>query len=199
MQIKSAEFTISNTEVSKCPLDGKPEFAFIGRSNVGKSSLINMLTSKKGLAKTSGTPGKTQLINHFLINEHWYLVDLPGYGYAKVALAQKLEWQKHLEHYLEKRQSLTGLVLVMDVRRPLQPFDTVMLDWVKQYQIQCHILITKADKLKRGPAMQALFQVEKSVEDQPHISAQLFSAINGTGLAEAQDKLYGWLHQPEVT
>ena len=87
----------------------------------------------------------------------------------------------------------------MDVRRPLQPFDTVMLDWVKQYQIQCHILITKADKLKRGPAMQALFQVEKSVEDQPHISAQLFSAVNGTGLAQAQDKLYGWLHQPEVT
>ena len=103
MQIKSAEFTISNTEVSKCPLDGKPEFAFIGRSNVGKSSLINMLTSKKGLAKTSGTPGKTQLINHFLINEHWYLVDLPGYGYAKVSRTQRSTFERFIADYLTKR------------------------------------------------------------------------------------------------
>jgi GTP-binding protein len=109
MQIKSAEFTISNTEVSKCPTDGKPEFAFIGRSNVGKSSLINMLTSKKGLAKTSGTPGKTQLINHFLINEHWYLVDLPGYGYAKVSRTQRSTFERFIADYLTKRENLFNI------------------------------------------------------------------------------------------
>jgi GTP-binding protein len=196
---QSAAFTQSAAKLPQCPIDHGHEVAFAGRSNAGKSSAINRITGQKKLARISKTPGRTQLINFFGLRDEQRLVDLPGYGYAKVALAQKLEWQKHLEHYLEKRASLTGLVLVMDVRRPLQPFDTVMLDWVKQYQIQCHILITKADKLKRGPAMQALFQVEKSVEDQPHISAQLFSATNGTGLGEAQDKLYDWLHQPEVT
>lgn len=194
---QTAVFTQSAAKLAQCPLDHGFEVAFAGRSNAGKSSAINRITGQKKLARISKTPGRTQLINFFGLRDEQRLVDLPGYGYAKVAIAKKLEWQKHLEQYLEKRASLTGLVLVMDVRHPLQPFDTVMLDWVKQYQIQCHILITKADKLKRGPAMQALFQVEKSVADYPHISAQLFSATNGMGLEQARETLYDWLHQPQ--
>jgi GTP-binding protein len=194
---QSAAFTQSAAKLAQCPLDHGFEVAFAGRSNAGKSSAINRICGQKKLARISKTPGRTQLINFFGLRDQQRLVDLPGYGYAKVALAKKLEWQKHLEQYLEKRSSLTGLVLVMDVRHPLQPFDTVMLDWVKQYRIQCHILITKADKLKRGPAMQALFQVEKSVKDQPYISAQLFSATNGAGLEQARETLYDWLHQPQ--
>ena len=129
MQIKSAEFTISNTEVSKCPLDGKPEFAFIGRSNVGKSSLINMLTSKKGLAKTSGTPGKTQLINHFLINEHWYLVDLHGYGYAKVSRTQRSTFERFIADYLTKRETLYNIFVLLDARLEPQKIDLEFMNW----------------------------------------------------------------------
>lgn len=191
---QSAAFTVSAAKLAQCPANVGLEVAFAGRSNAGKSSAINRLTGQKKLARISKTPGRTQLINFFGLRDEQRLVDLPGYGYAKVALAKKLEWQKHLEQYLEKRSSLTGLVLVMDVRHPLQPFDSIMLDWVKQYETHCHILLTKADKLKRGPAMQSLFEVEKAVEDQEHSSVQLFSATNGTGLEEARETLFSWLH-----
>ena len=147
MQIKSAEFTISNTEVSKCPLDGKPEFAFIGRSNVGKSSLINMLTSKKGLAKTSGTPGKTQLINHFLINEHWYLVDLPGYGYAKVSRTQRSSFERFISDYLTKRETLYNIFVLLDARLEPQKIDLEFMNWCGEKGLPFSMVFTKIDKL----------------------------------------------------
>ena len=121
MQIKSAQFIVSNTEVEKCPPEKRPEFAFIGRSNVGKSSLINALCNQKKLAKTSSRPGKTQLINHFLINEQWYLVDLPGYGYAKVSKVQKKKFQSYIESYFRKRTQLLLTFVLLDIRHPAQP------------------------------------------------------------------------------
>ncbi|MAV76528.1 MAG: YihA family ribosome biogenesis GTP-binding protein [Actinobacteria bacterium TMED172] len=190
----SARFTQSAAKLAQCPLDKGLETAFAGRSNAGKSSAINRLTGQKKLARTSKTPGRTQLINFFMLKDHQRLVDLPGYGYAKVAISKKLEWQKHLEQYLEKRTSLTGLVLVMDVRHPLQPYDTIMLDWVKQYDLRCHILLTKADKLKRGAAKQALMTVEQAVKSQPKTSVQLFSATKGNGVEAARQVLFDWLH-----
>ncbi len=191
---QSATFTQSAAKLSQCPNDQGGEVAFAGRSNAGKSSAINRLTTQKKLARTSKTPGRTQLINFFELNDGQRLVDLPGYGYAKVALSVKIEWQKHLENYLENRGSLTGLILVMDCRRPLQPFDEIMLDWVKQYDMRCHILLTKSDKLKRGPAKQALFTVENAIKEQPQTTAQLFSAVHGVGLDQARQVLFDWIH-----
>ena len=189
----SASFTQSAAKLAQCPLDEGLETAFAGRSNAGKSSAINRLTGKKKLARTSKTPGRTQLINFFMLKDRQRLVDLPGYGYAKVAINKKLEWQKNLEQYLEKRASLTGLMLVMDIRHPLQPYDAIMLDWVKQYDLRCHILLTKADKLKRGAAKQTLMTVEKAVNDQPNTSVQLFSATEGDGVDSARQVLFSWL------
>ena len=190
----SASFTHSAAKLAQCPLDEGLEPAFAGRSNAGKSSAINRLTGKKKLARTSKTPGRTQLINFFMLKDRQRLVDLPGYGYAKVAINKKLEWQKNLEQYLEKRASLTGLMLVMDIRHPLQPYDAIMLDWVKQYDLRCHILLTKADMLKRGAAKQALMTVEKAVNGQPNTSVQLFSATKGNGVDVARQVLFDWLH-----
>ncbi|MEZ4874083.1 MAG: ribosome biogenesis GTP-binding protein YihA/YsxC [Flavobacteriaceae bacterium] len=148
MKISSAEFVMSNSDVAKCPNNKLPEYAFIGRSNVGKSSLINMLMQRKSLAKTSGRPGKTQLINHFLINKNWYLVDLPGYGYARVSKSSKKTFQKFITQYFEKRQQLVlGFVLV-DVRHEPQPIDMEFMEWLGESQIPFNIIFTKADKLK---------------------------------------------------
>ena len=191
---QSATFCMSAAELSQCPKDDAIEVAFAGRSNAGKSSAINRISTQKKLARTSKTPGRTQLINFFDLKDGQRLVDLPGYGYAKVSKAKKNAWQQHLEHYLEKRQALKGLILVMDVRHPLQSFDEIMLDWVKQYAMHCHILLTKADKIKRGPAMQSVFAVEKAIKDQAHCSVQLFSAQDGTGLEQVRETLWGWLH-----
>ena len=131
MKIKSAEFVISNSEVSKCPKDQLPEYAFIGRSNVGKSSLINMLTNKKSLAKTSGKPGKTQLINHFIINKNWFLDDLPGYGYAKVSKSTKKIFQKFITNYFEKRAQLVCAFVLVDSRHEPQKIDLEFMEWIK--------------------------------------------------------------------
>ncbi|MCB0456885.1 MAG: ribosome biogenesis GTP-binding protein YihA/YsxC [Flavobacteriaceae bacterium] len=148
MKITSAEFVMSNSDVAKCPNNKLPEYAFIGRSNVGKSSLINMLMQRKSLAKTSGKPGKTQLINHFLINKNWYLVDLPGYGYARVSKSSKKTFQKFITQYFEKRQQLVlGFVLV-DSRHEPQPIDLEFMEWLGESQIPFNIIFTKADKLK---------------------------------------------------
>ncbi|GGD20992.1 ribosome biogenesis GTP-binding protein YihA/YsxC [Hyunsoonleella pacifica] len=148
MLIKSAEFVISNSDVSKCPKSSLPEYAFIGRSNVGKSSLINMLTGRKSLAKTSGKPGKTQLINHFLINKNWHLVDLPGYGYARVSKSSKKTFQKFITQYFAHREQLvTGFVLV-DIRHKPQPIDLDFMQWLGEHNIPFSIIFTKADKLK---------------------------------------------------
>ena len=148
MLIKTAEFIISNSEVAKCPKDLLPEYAFIGRSNVGKSSLINMLTNNKHLAKTSGKPGKTQLINHFLINKNWFLVDLPGYGYAKVSKTAKKKFQKFITAYFEKRQQLISAFVLVDIRHNPQPIDMDFMAWLGENGIPFSIIFTKADKLK---------------------------------------------------
>ncbi len=148
MIITKAEFVISNSDVSKCPKEPLPEYAFIGRSNVGKSSLINMLTNNKNLAKTSGRPGKTQLINHFKINNNWFLVDLPGYGYARVSKTTKKVFQKFITQYFEKRKQLVCAFVLVDVRHEPQKIDLEFMQWLGENNIPFCIVFTKADKLK---------------------------------------------------
>jgi len=150
MEIKSAEFIISNTDISKCPQHNRPEYAFIGRSNVGKSSLINMLTNRKGLAMTSATPGKTLLINHFLINKDWYLVDLPGYGYAQRGQAQREQLRRIIESYILNREQLTSLFVLIDSRLEPQKIDLEFIEWLGENSVPFGIIFTKADKLGRG-------------------------------------------------
>jgi len=158
MKIKSAEFVISNQDVAKCPKDTIPEYAFIGRSNVGKSSLINMLTNRKSLAKTSGRPGKTQLINHFIINKSWFLVDLPGYGYARVSKTAKKTFQKFITNYFEKRLQLVSAFVLIDIRHKPQPIDLEFMQWLGEHGLPFSIIFTKADKLKPNA-------IERHVED----------------------------------
>jgi GTP-binding protein len=148
LKIKSAEFVMSNTNVAKCPKEPIPEYAFIGRSNVGKSSLINMLTDRKSLAKTSGRPGKTQLINHFKINENWFLVDLPGYGYAKVSRRDKNIFQKYITNYFQQREQLVCSFILIDIRHEPQKVDMDFMEWMGGNGIPFVIIFTKADKLK---------------------------------------------------
>jgi GTP-binding protein len=158
MEIRHAEFVISNTEVAKCPKEPLPEYAFIGRSNVGKSSLINMLTNKKHLAKTSSRPGKTQLINHFKINQNWFLVDLPGYGYARVSKKQRKTFQSYITDYFKKRKQLVCAFVLIDIRHEAQPIDLEFMQWLGEEGIPFAIVFTKADKLKPQAA-------ERKVED----------------------------------
>ena len=148
MRIKTATFVVSNQEVSKCPKNNLPEYAFIGRSNVGKSSLINMLTNQKKLAKTSGRPGKTQLINHFIINQQWYLVDLPGYGYARVSRSTKNIFQKFITAYFKQREQLVCAFVLIDIRHEPQPIDLEFMQWLGENAIPFNIVFTKSDKLK---------------------------------------------------
>ncbi len=150
MEIKSAEFVISNTDVTKCPQGNNPEYAFIGRSNVGKSSLINMLTNRKGLAMTSQKPGKTQLINHFLINGEWYLVDLPGYGYAQRGKQGRENIQRIIEDYILERQEMTNLFLLLDCRHEPQKIDLEFMEWLGENGIPFSIIFTKIDKISKG-------------------------------------------------
>ena len=150
MNIKSATFVISNTDVRKCPEGNLPEYAFIGRSNVGKSSLINMLTNHKGLAMTSSTPGKTLLINHFLINEEWYLVDLPGYGFAQRGMAQREQLRQIIESYILGREQLVCLFVLIDCRHPAQKIDLEFMEWLGENGVPFTIIFTKTDKIGRG-------------------------------------------------
>lgn len=150
MHIKSAKFIISNTDVRKCPEGNLPEYAFIGRSNVGKSSLINMLTNHKGLAMTSSTPGKTLLINHFLINEEWYLVDLPGYGFAQRGMAQREQLRQIIESYILGREQLVCLFVLIDCRHPAQKIDLEFMEWLGENGVPFTIIFTKTDKIGRG-------------------------------------------------
>ncbi|MCD8471367.1 ribosome biogenesis GTP-binding protein YihA/YsxC [Macellibacteroides fermentans] len=150
MEIKSAEFVVSNTDVKKCPEGNKPEYAFIGRSNVGKSSLINMITGKKGLAMTSSKPGKTQLINHFIINDSWYLVDLPGYGYAQRGKEGRENIRRIIEDYILEREQLTNLFVLLDCRLEAQKIDLEFMEWLGENGIPFSIVFTKIDKLGGG-------------------------------------------------
>ncbi|MBE98381.1 ribosome biogenesis GTP-binding protein YihA/YsxC [Flavobacterium coralii] len=152
MKINTAEFIISNSDVKKCPKDNLPEYAFIGRSNVGKSSLINMLTNNKNLAKTSARPGKTQLINHFKINSNWYLVDLPGYGYAKVSKTTKEKFQKFITEYFEKREQLVCAFVLIDIRHEAQKIDLEFINYLGEAQVPFCIVFTKADKITEKKA-----------------------------------------------
>lgn len=156
MKITSAEFLCSNTDVGKCPSEPLPEYAFIGRSNVGKSSLINMLTQRKGLAKTSGRPGKTQLINHFKINDNWFLVDLPGYGYARTSKKDKARFQKFITRYFNEREQLLNAFLLIDIRHAPLPIDLEFMEWLNTKGIPFSLVFTKADKLKPGAREEAL-------------------------------------------
>lgn len=163
MIIKSAEFVISNTDISKCPKDGKPEYAFIGRSNVGKSSLINMLTDHKKLAKTSGKPGKTQLINHFVINDDWYLVDLPGYGYAKASKTSRAKWEKFISDYLTKREELVNIFVLIDSRLEPQKIDLEFMNWCGEQGLPFSMVFTKIDKLSSTALQKNLAKYKKEM------------------------------------
>ena len=163
MKIKKAEFVVSNTDHKLCPDDKRAEFAFIGRSNVGKSSLINMLMGNKSLAKTSGTPGKTQLINHFIVNEKWYLVDLPGYGYAKVSKNQRDKWQKLISNYLIQRTALTLVFVLLDSRLEPQKIDLEFMNWCGENQVPFAMVFTKIDKLSSTELNRNLAKYKKEM------------------------------------
>ena len=184
MEIKSAEFVISNTDVRKCPEGNKPEYAFIGRSNVGKSSLINMLTNKKGLAMTSQTPGKTLLINHFLINDEWYLVDLPGYGYAKASEEVKAKWGKMIENYLHTSKRLKAVFLLIDIRHDPSANDRMMYEWMVYQGFAPIIIATKLDKIKRSQIQKNVKAIREGLGVQPGTTIIPFSAETKQGREE---------------
>lgn len=163
MIIKDAKFVVSNTDITKCPEDGKPEYAFIGRSNVGKSSLINMLTDRKNLAKTSGTPGKTQLINHFIINDDWYLVDLPGYGYARTSRSNRSKWEKFISEYLTQRATLINIFVLLDSRLEPQKIDIEFMTWCAEEQLPFSMVFTKIDKLSSSALQKNLAAYKKEM------------------------------------
>lgn len=193
MKIKSATFVISNTDVNRCPADGKPEYAFIGRSNVGKSSLINMLTQNRKLAMTSATPGKTLLINHFLINGEWYLVDLPGYGYAKRDKRQQEKLTKIISSYILERTNLTNLFVLIDSRLEPQRIDLEFIEWLGENGVPFSIIFTKADKLKKGELKRNVDQFLNTLREQweelpPHF---ISSAEKGIGQEDILDYIDG--------
>lgn len=193
-----AEFLKSAAKVNQLPEDTGFEVAFAGRSNAGKSSALNCLTGIKNLARTSKTPGRTQLINLFTLGEaDRRLVDLPGYGYAQVALQVKLEWQKHLAHYLEVRESLKGLVLLMDIRHPLKDLDQMMIDWSLNRELPVHILLTKSDKLNRSEVKNSVAKVRKHYELAEHlVTVQAFSSTKKEGVSELITQLNQWFEWP---
>ena len=183
MTIKSATFTVSSPDYRKCPQDGRPEYAFIGRSNVGKSSLINMLTGIKGLAKTSGRPGKTQLINHFLINNEWYLVDLPGYGYARTSRSSRERWDKMMRDYFLHREQLTNTFVLVDSRIPPQHIDLDFIDFLGGNGVPLTVVFTKTDKEKQREVMSNIKTFKQALAEQwePLPPMLLTSSLTGYG------------------
>ena len=186
MKIKSAEFVISNTDLEKCPKPDRPEYAFIGRSNVGKSSLINMLTDRNKLAKTSGKPGKTQLINHFIINDAWYLVDLPGYGWAQVSKVLKEKWDKMIRDYLLGRENLYNVFILVDSRIPPQKIDLEFINWLGENGIPFSIIFTKADKRNSSKTQSAVATFKKTLKATWEELPPMFvsSSVSKTGQKE---------------
>ena len=197
IKFQSAAFAISAPSLKQCPEDSGCEVAFAGRSNAGKSSAINTLTRNKSLARTSKTPGRTQMINFFTLSCGKRLVDLPGYGYAKVPIAMKAQWNRHLAEYLQQRKSLGGLILLMDIRHPLQDYDQQMLNWAAEAGLPVHILLTKSDKLKRGPAQSTLLKVDSFLREMDPgvtlLTVQTFSSLKKQGLPELEAQLNHWL------
>ena len=193
-----AKFINSSPDLKDTPEDQGKEIAFAGRSNAGKSSAINTLTRQNGLARISKTPGRTQMLNFFEINDQKRFVDLPGYGYAKVPIAVKKKWHELMEKYLTQRKSLCAIILVMDVRHPLTEFDWQMVEWCQHTGLPLHILLTKADKLTYGAAKNTLMQVQKELIDINFpLSIQLFSALKKTGVGEVQKALNLLFNQVE--
>ena len=187
---RSARYVLSAHRLDQLPPDDGIEVAIAGRSNAGKSSAINALTDQKSLARTSKTPGRTQQIVIFDLGDNRRIADLPGYGYAKVSRTLKEHWQAVMASYFEQRKCLRGVVLVMDIRHPLKPFDTQMIAWCEANGLPCHVLLTKADKLKRGPAQATLLEVRKQIP--PNGTVQVFSAKNRQGLDQLVDHLSAW-------
>lgn len=187
---RSAHYVISAHKLQQLPPDEGYEVAFAGRSNAGKSSAINTLTDQKSLARTSKTPGRTQQIVIFDIDTERRIADLPGYGYAKVPVKLKMHWQQVMQKYFEQRQCLKGVVLVMDIRHPMREFDQQMLHWCSASGVSCHLLLTKSDKLKRGPAQAALLKVRKMLP--AGATAQVFSSKSRAGLTELISRLNEW-------
>ena len=199
LNFRKAAFLQSASAIENAPTDFGSEVAFAGRSNSGKSSAINTLTHQRKLARTSRTPGRTQLINFFSLSDHQRLVDLPGYGFAKVPLAVKKKWNQQLERYLQYRESLRGLVMLMDIRHPLTEPDRQMLSWAEAASMPVHILLTKADKLKRGPAQSTLLSVREELSTQSElISVQLFSSLKRQGVDTLGRQLNNWLTDSSV-
>lgn len=195
-----ANFLTSAPDLARCPTDSGSEIAFAGRSNAGKSSAINALCNNKQLARTSKTPGRTQLINFFQLGAitTQRLVDLPGYGYAKVAEAVKRQWQKNLSAYLQKRDSLKGLVVVMDIRHPMREVDSDLINWAVESELAVHILLTKVDKLKSGQANTVKLKLEKHLADakvDDLVSVQCFSSLKKQGLDQLSEQLLHWLEE----
>jgi GTP-binding protein len=186
-QFPAVQFLTSSWQPGQFPPDQGVEVAFAGRSNAGKSSALNAITGRKDLARTSKTPGRTQLINFFALNERQRLADLPGYGYAKVPEKMRAHWRQLMERYVETRASLGGIVLVMDSRHPLTDFDSQMLEWTSAQNLPTHLLLTKADKLSRGESASTLKKVRAAVGDVA--TAQLFSAVAKTGVDEARKEV----------
>lgn len=190
---RRAQFLISAGKATQFPTTGM-EVAFAGRSNAGKSSAINTLCDNKSLARTSKTPGRTRLVNFFQLDEERRLVDLPGYGFAKVPVAMKNEWEKLMTRYLSDQAPLRGLVVIMDIRHPLNDYDWQMLEWCQHYQLPIHVLLTKADKIKRGPQQNSLLKTRRQLQEAGiEASVQTFSALKKTGLDELVVKLDEWL------
>ena len=191
---RNARFLLSAPDLRAAPADEGHEVAFAGRSNVGKSSALNALVSRRALARTSKTPGRTQHLVFFDLDGQRRLVDLPGYGYARVDARTRARWQHAIEEYLTRRRTLRGLMLIMDVRHPLTTHDEVMLEWCSHAGLAVHVLLTKADKLKRGAAKSALLEVRQRLAELPlSCTVQLFSALKHSGLEEAWDVLDDWL------
>lgn len=190
-----AVYATSAATLAQLP-DSRREVAFAGRSNAGKSSAINTLARHNRLAFVSKTPGRTQLINFFSVGEGRFIVDLPGYGYAKVPPEMRARWEKVLSAYLQTRESLAGMVLIMDVRHPLTPLDWKMLDWFAPRGLPMHILLTKADKLSRGAANKTLQEVRSALKAYPQVSVQLFSSLAKQGVEEAEAVMDRWLAEP---
>jgi GTP-binding protein len=192
---QKASFLASASRLNNAPPDSGLEVAFAGRSNAGKSSAINTITHQKSLARVSKTPGRTQLLNFFTLDDHRRLVDLPGYGYAKVPEAMHKSWGAMIENYLSRRQALRGVFLIMDIRHPMTEFDGRMIDWCQHFDLPLHVTLTKSDKLSRGAAMDTFHRVtaEMNKRQQNPVSVQLFSSLKRSGIEEAHARLDAWL------
>lgn len=194
-----ATFLKSAPNLSKCPEPGSSEVAFAGRSNAGKSSVLNQITGNKSLAKVSKTPGRTQMLNFFESKTGGYLVDLPGYGYAKTKKSDQIAWQKSVNEYLSFRDNLRALVLVMDIRRPNQAYDQQLIDWATKSNLTLHIVLNKSDKIGTNKKLDALHRTQLEYKQWSNVSIQTFSALKGEGRGELITKIFYWLTDPTTT